>query len=444
VTARAKAGTRPRRARAKVPAGFRAVAEPRVGGTLLVAETKAGTPVLVRPMPGFVKACAVLATRFGSLDTHLPDGREVPQGLAHFLEHKMFATPDGDVFDVYARRGASANAYTTWSHTAYHVTCSSRFPENLATLLGALGTMHADAAGIAREKGIIGQEIAMYDDDPGWRGQANLLSALYRDHPLRLDPAGTKETIAPIDRPLLLATHASYYHPANLVLVVAGDVDPEAVLEAASETLVPHGPSVRHRRAAVPEPREPFAVERRQALSVVRPQVTLGMKDEPPGAEGAALVRREVESELVVDVLFGDGGLVEAPLYREGVIDESFAGSFHAEPDAAFVSVSAEVDDERAYRERLERALDDASRRGIDEGSLERARRKALGALLRSGDGPERAAFMHLGLRLADASLDDVVSSLASATRERVNARMQALLEAPRAWSIVEPRPAPR
>jgi predicted Zn-dependent peptidase len=392
-------------------------------------------------MPGFVKSCAVLATRFGSLDVALPDGRPLPQGLAHFLEHKMFATPEGDVFDVYARRGASANAYTTWSHTAYHVTCASRFPENLDTLLGALGTMHADDAGIAREKGIIGQEIAMYDDDPGWRGQANLLAAMYREHPIRLDPAGSAATIAPIDRPLLLSTHASYYAPANLVLVVAGDVDPVAVLEAAERTLVPRGAgSARVRRVPTVEPREPAERERRLALSVVRPQVTLGLKDEPLGATGPALVRREVESELVVDALCGDGGLVEAPLYRDGLVDESFSGSYHAEPDAAFVSISAEVDDEPTYRARLERELERAGARGIDAAALERSRRKAVGALLRAADGPERAAFLHLGLALADATLDDVAGALRDATLERVNARLEALLSAPRAWSVVEPR----
>ena len=170
---------------------FTSTQAPLVGGEILSAHTSLGTPVLVRRMKGFSKSYALLATRFGSLDAQLPDGTALPVGLAHFLEHKMFATPDGDVFDLYAKRGASANAYTTFNHTAYLFSCTSRFEENLETLLSTLCAMHADAKSIAREKGIIGQEIAMYDDDASWRGYFGLLGALYRDHPIRLDPAGT-------------------------------------------------------------------------------------------------------------------------------------------------------------------------------------------------------------------------------------------------------------
>lgn len=426
--------------KAPVPAGFSTRTEPWSGGTVLEAATPSGTPVLVRRMPGFTRAYAVLATRFGSLDTRLPDGRELPIGLAHFLEHKMFETPEGDVFDLYAKRGASANAYTTFGHTAYLFSCTSRFEENLDTLLDTLRAMHAEEAGIEREKGIIGQEIAMYDDDAGWRGYFNLLSALYRDHPLKFDVAGTKETIAPIDRAVLEATHAAYYHPRNLVLVVAGDVDPAVVLAHASERLATDAPGGTHRRAPVPEPDVPAAAERRQALSVSRPQVTLGIKDEPPGATGRALLVREAVTDALLDMLFGDGGRIEARLRREGLVDDTFSANYQAEPDAAFASVSAEVDAEAPYRERLSAAIEEAHREGVLEAEVERARRRAVGGWIRTFNSPERVASLLLSLAVRGATIDDVRPAFDAVTADSVRARFDSLVKRPRAWSVVEPR----
>ena len=423
-----------------VPAGFEAVPEPRTGGVVLVGRTPLGTPVHVRRMPGFSKAYAVLATRFGSLDTHLPDGTRLPLGLAHFLEHKMFATPTGDVFDVYAKRGATANAYTTFDHTAYLFACTSRFEENLLTLLGTLAAMHADAKGIEREKGIIGQEIAMYEDDPGWRSYFGLLSALYKDHPIRFDPAGSKDTIAPIDRPILERTHAAYYHPANLILCVAGDVDPAAVLSAAARVLVSDRPGEAHRRPPVAEPAAPAVPETRVALSVSRPNVTLGLKDDPPGVEGTALLARETETELLLDVLFGDGGIVEAPLYQEGVVDESLSAGYQAEPDFGFVSVSCDVDAEGPYRERLLSALETARRRGIRPEDVERAKKKALGATVRTFNSPDRLASALLALALDGTTFADTIAAIEGASAPALTARFERLLTCPRAWSVVEPR----
>jgi predicted Zn-dependent peptidase len=354
----------------------------------------------------------------------------------------MFATPDGDVFDLYAKRGASANAYTTFNHTAYLFSCTSMFDENLATLLSTLSAMHADAKAIAREKGIIGQEIAMYDDDASWRGYFGLLGALYRDHPIRLDPAGTKETIAPIDRDVLVRTHAAYYHPANLILCVAGDVDPAAVLAAAEATLVAKTPGAVNRRPPTPEPSAPATAERRESLSVSRPQVTLGWKDSPTGAGGRALLDREAETEVVLDALFGDGGLVEAPLYRDGVVDESFSASYQAEADYGFAAVSAEVDDAEAYRTRLLAEIERARRAGITAAHVERARRRALGGYVRTFNSPERAASLLLGTALKDVTIAESVEAVLRVTPARAAARLEALLACGHAWSTIVPKSA--
>jgi predicted Zn-dependent peptidase len=431
-----------RRARGGRRSRFARVEEPILGGTTLAAATSGGTEVRVRPMPGFVKAYAMLATRYGSLDTHLPDGSPLPIGIAHFLEHKMFETPDGDVFDLYAKRGASANAFTTFGHTVYLFSCTSRFEENLDTLLRTLHRLHAGKEGIEREKGIIGQEIAMYDDDASWRGFFDLLGALYREHPIRLDIAGTKETIAPIDADVLRRTHGAYYHPANLSLLVAGGVDPDLVLDRAEALLVPDAPGRAHRRAAVSEPVEVARPEVRSRLSVSRPHVRLGIKDAPVGERGPALARRDAETTLLLDTLFGDGGRIEAPLYRDGLVDETFDASYEADHDYGFAVVAAEVDAEEPYRTRLVESMEATA--GVDFApvEVERARRRALGTYLRAWNAPERVASLLLGSHMSETSLRDAIDAIEAVTPAALSARLEDLIERPRAWSVVEPREA--
>jgi predicted Zn-dependent peptidase len=418
---------------------FRTLREPLTGRRVLRTRAACGLELWVAPMPGFRQTHAMVTTRYGSLDTHLPDGSPLPEGIAHFLEHKMFQTEAGDVFDLYAARGASANAFTTFTHTSYLFAATSRFGENLDTLLETMASITTDAAGIAREKGIIGQELAMYDDDPGWRGYFNLLQALYRRHPVRLDIGGTAASIAPIDAPLLRRVHAAYYSPANLLLTVAGDVDPAAVRAAVDRRFGPRRRGRRLRRARVAEPRAVARRERRTSLSVSRPHVLLGLKDRP-GRGPLGRIRRHVEGAMLMEVLFGDGGLVQAPLYEEGLVDDSLSAGFEAEDDYAFGLVAAEVDEVAPYRRRLRRALREAAAAGISEAGVERCRRRFLGRHLRVFNAPAAVDHWLLGLALADADPGAGLRALREASRPRLQRRLRAWVEGPQAWSILTPR----
>jgi predicted Zn-dependent peptidase len=419
--------------------GLVASTEPLTGRRVLRGRTAQGSEVWVHPMPGFTKTYASVTTRYGSIDTHLPDGTALPVGIAHFLEHKMFQTEQGDVFDIYAKRGASANAYTTFDHTTYLFACSSRFEENYDTLLDTLASITTDPASVEREKGIIGQEIAMYDDDPSWRGYFGLLESLYREHPVRLDIAGTKQTIAPIDPAILARTHAAYYHPANLVVAVAGDVDPEHVLARASERLTSRVTGRRLTRGPVAEPKDVARGERRVALPIQRTRAVLGWKDEPL-LHGARRIRREVESAMVLELLFADGGRVEGPLYREGLIDDAFGAAYETGEGYAFALLAAEVDDLSGYRARLAAALKDAGRAPFGRAEVEHVRRKALGRALRTFNAPESAAHWLLELALESAEPGAEIAALRAVTPRALTRRRDELLARPAAWSIVEPR----
>ena len=404
---------------------FERLREPMTGREVHRAHAACGVEVWAAPMPGYRRCSAMMTTRYGS--------------LAHFLEHKMFQTPAGDVFDLFAARGASANAFTTFTHTSYLFSSTSRFRENLATLLETMDSIYTDPAGIEREKGIIGQELAMYDDDPGWRGYFNLLQALYRRHPVRIDIGGTRATIAPIDSAILERTHAAYYSPGNMVLTVAGAVDPDAVLAEVDRCLGTQPRGRLHRRANTPEPEGVARREVREHLSISRPTVLLGLKDRP-GRGPAGRLRRRVEGTMLFEILFGDGGRIQAPLYKQGVVDDSLSASYEAECDYAFGLVSAEVDEEQPYRRVLLAALRAAARDGLTDEEVERCRRKFLGRHLRVFNGPESSAHWMLALALEDARPGDGVAALRAATRAGLNRHLRELAQAQRSWSLVVPR----
>lgn len=409
------------------------------GPVVLRGRSRSGTDVYVARMPGFTAASAILTTRFGSMDTHLPDGTPLPDGTAHFLEHTMFQVGGQDVFDVYAARGAAANAFTTFSSTSYLFTSTGQFDANLRTLLETLRELDANDAVIEREKKIIGQEIAMYADDPAWRAYFNLMQALYRRHPVRLDIAGTNESIAGLDLALLDRVQRAFYHPRNLILVVAGDVDPAGVLALADEVLVAAGPGRRNVREPVRETKRPACTYTAESLSVSRPHVVLGLKTSPPG-RGRRLAQRQVQDAMVLELLFGDGGRIEAPLYREGLVDDSLSAGLEAEGDYAHAIISADVDDAALFHRRVARGLRDAAASGTRPEEMERVRRKARGQHLRTFNSPEATAYWLLGQALDNLPLDARVKALDGASARMLDRRLKVLAAAPRALSVVLPR----
>ena len=194
-----------------------------------------GLTVIVRPMPGYSSTHVIFATRFGSIDRDFRlDGKEVhlPAGVAHFLEHKMFEDQDGDAFAKYAKTGANANAFTSFDRTCYLFTATQQLDESLDVLLGMVTHPYFTEQTIAKEQGIIGQEIKMYDDSPDWRLITGLFECLYHSHPIRSDIAGTVESIAEITPEMLYDSCKAFYAPGNMVLAAAGNTTMEQILAA--------------------------------------------------------------------------------------------------------------------------------------------------------------------------------------------------------------------
>jgi predicted Zn-dependent peptidase len=405
-----------------------------------------GLTAYVVRKPEFTRSYATIATRYGSVDTALRRNgraRRLPDGIAHFLEHKIFETPEGDAFDLFAGRGASANAFTSFTSTRYLFGTSENYVDNLATLLDFVFDLHVTDANVEKEKGIIGQEIAMYADDPEWRIYFGALEAMYARHPVRIDIAGTRETIGTITPGLLREVHRAYYHPSIMALAAVSPAPVEATFAAVEERVEGRafGPAPGPRS---PLPREARRAHRRQAvvrLAVNRPRLLVAFKDATPPRDPRDQLRIDLASGIALDCLFGNSGSIFLKLYEAGLVDDSFSGSYTAEGSFAFGMAGGETDDARKLRAALERELAAAREQGITAEEFERTRNKAVGGFARAFNSPERIAQMLVSHHLRGTTIRDYRELLLRLELPEANRRLRALLDpAARCYSLVMPR----
>lgn len=376
-----------------------------------------GLRVCYLPKEGFSKTFAILATNFGSVDASFTiDGErhDTPAGVAHFLEHKMFEDEDGNALQKFARTGASPNAFTSHTMTAYHFSCTDRFEENLEILLKFVFTPYFTEENVAKERGIIGQEIGMMDDTPSWRLFCGLLEGLYRNHPVRVPIAGSVESIAQITPEVLYTCHRAFYSPKNMALIVCGTADFDEICRMAAQFSPAEAPEIgeRHygdRREAVNE----LTVERRMAVS--RPQFLLGFKDTPLAA-GESRLRRALLGELAVRILCGDTAPLYAELYGKRLLGRDFDTDYMLFPEGAAAILGGESRDPEAARAAIEAETARLAREGVEQALFDRMKKALYGLWLRVLDVPEayarlQAAAIFAGEDYADfAALCDTIS----------------------------------
>jgi len=363
------------------------ISYPRVAETLYRTELPNGLMVLVLPRPGFQKAYAHFATRYGGADRRFfLNGRweDTPAGVAHFLEHKMFDMADGsNALQTLSAAGASPNAYTGSSETAYHFSCTEGFYDNLRTLLSFVSQPYFTAESVAKEQGIIGQEICMCADNPGFANYYGLLSSLYAHHPLRESVAGSIESIAEITAETLYHCHEAFYRPSNMVLCVAGDVDPERIAAMAQEIL----PAAR-----LEKPQRDYggaeglaAVESRweKHMAVSQPQFYMGAKF-APAEDGLSRLRQELAAELMLSALLGESSPFFQKLYKDGLLNRRFAFQPDYSAGAAHILMVGESREPEKVLEMLRKKRDDVAARGFDAARFERCRKALYGVYLQS------------------------------------------------------------
>ncbi len=362
---------------------------------ILAATAPSGLRVFVHSRPDWTHTFAAFGTNFGSVDrVSGADGRPVPEGLAHFLEHKLFEDQHGDVSDRFAELGASTNAMTGFCGTTYIMSAVAEAGPCLDLLLGFVQDPWFTDELVAKEQGIIAQEIRMYDDDPDWRIFFGLMECLYQRHPVRDNIAGTVESIAEIDAATLRRCYDLFYHPRNMCLVVSGAMSGDAVVERVmrDQSQRPVDTRPAHERVVADEPPGRFREHFEERLPVARPRWMLGIKETIVGGGSRELLRRELATRVLLDLLFGRSSPAFEALYDDGIVDETFGVSYSAEETFGFSTLGGDTDVPERLEERVRAVFAGAVRDGVDAGALGRIRNKVLGGLLRGLDSSENVA----------------------------------------------------
>ena len=353
----------------------------RVGDAYWKVRHPSGLTIFLYPKEGFHTTYAIFGAKYGSIDNQFrrsdePEAEEVPEGIAHFLEHKLFESEEGDAFERYAKTGASANAFTSFESTAYLFSCSDNLYESLEILLDFVQSPYFTKETVEKELGIIGQEIKMYDDDPQWRVMFNYLRAMYHRHPIRLDIAGTVESIGQITPERLYRCYNTFYNLNNMVLALAGNFDKDQVLALCDRLLKPSEP-VRVQRVFPPEPEEVAAPQVEEALSVALPIFQFGYK-EPAG--GHRSEKDIAAMEVLLETLASDASPLFQRLLDRGLVNESSFGYEYFEGAGyATVIFSGESRDPQAVAGEIQAEVERLRREGIPKDAFERSKRSIYG-----------------------------------------------------------------
>ena len=367
---------------------------PRLGETVSRRTLPNGLAVMVVHKPYHAKRSAFFATRYGGMDLrYRQDGqwRDTPAGIAHYLEHKMFDTQEGSALQELARNGAVENAFTSGAMTAYYFESTEHFYENLRILLRFVSVPWFTEESVAKEQGIIAQEIRMTEDDPDWRVYEGLMTCLYRESPVRVPVAGTVESIRAITPQVLYDCHRAFYIPGNMVLVCVGDVELDRVARLAEEILPAERGEDIPRDYGAGEDDVPACRETERSMAVSMPLFLGGYKCRPC-AGGEELLRRSLIGDMACDVLFGDSSPLYTRLYEAGDINGSLGGNFDLMPGAAYLYVGGDARDPRRVFDAITAEARRLGTGGIDEAFYQRLRRAAYGQAIRSLNSFENIA----------------------------------------------------
>ncbi|MCA1030138.1 insulinase family protein [Bacillus timonensis] len=386
-----------------------------------------GLDVYILPKLGFNKTYATFTTKYGSVDNKfVPLGKKdvvsVPDGIAHFLEHKLFEKEDGDVFQTFSKQGASANAFTSFTRTAYLFSSTSNVENNLETLIDFVQSPYFTEKTVEKEKGIIGQEITMYDDNPDWRLYFGVIQNMFKEHPVKIDIAGTIDSISKITKDMLYECYETFYHPSNMLLFIVGPVDPKSMMNQIRSN------QLKKEYKDMPEITRYFDVEpigvaqKKQVLpmNVQSSKVLVGVKAKGTSRTGNDMLKHELSINLILDLLFGKSSNYYEALYNEGLIDETFSYDYTEEQGFGFAIVGGDTSDPEGLAKKLHEIMLNSSDFKVSSQELERVKKKKIGGFLRSLNSPEYIANQFTRYAFNEMNLFDVVSTMEALTEEDI------------------------
>ncbi len=399
-----------------------------------------GLQIYIMEKPQYSSNYAIYGTRYGSIDTRFSkDGGEmitVPEGIAHYLEHKLFEGEDGDAFSKYAKTGASANAFTSFDRTCYLFSCSDNFYENLDILLSFVQSPYFTKENVEKEQGIIGQEIRMYDDNPGWRVMFNLLKSMYHNHPVRIDIAGTVESIAQIDADLLYKCYETFYNPANMFICLVGNIDADKTLKQIENSIIDKQP-VQITRGEFEEPDTIVKPYVEQRLAVNTPMFCLGFKQKI-GSPYRRL-KSKVCVDLLLQVICGDASPLYARLMNEGLINDDFDCEYFNGNGYAAVIFDGESRDPERVASEIKAEINRLRVEGINKKLFSAVKCGLYGSLVRRFNSVENLAMSLTECAINDFSLFDEIKMVKSVSYDDVMKRFDVFDDENAVLSVIKP-----
>ena len=395
-----------------------------------------GLTVYLLPKNDYHKTYGLFSTNYGSIDNEfIPYGEKekvkVPDGIAHFLEHKLFEKEDGDVFQLFGKQGASANAFTSFTKTSYLFSTTDQVEKNLTTLIDFVQAPYFTEETVNKEKGIIGQEIQMYEDDPNWRMFFGILNNLYPTHPLHIDIAGTVESIDKITAQDLYTCYRTFYQPSNMVLFVVGKMEPEKLMKLIRENqeaknFPPKQEIVRY----FPENTKEIIKQSALEAAITRDKFVLGIKglDTLP-QEGTELLRYKTAINLLFQMILGNTSRNYLAMYNQGIIDDSFGFEFSLDREFHFADFSGDTDEpEKAAEKVKEIILGFADDPEVSETNLDLLKKKMLGQYFQSLNSIEYIANQFTQSLFGDRTLFDLPEIIDSIQMKDVLAAGEAFI----------------
>ncbi len=366
---------------------------------------KNGLTVLIIPKKGIQKKYMIWGTHYGSNESSfiVPGEKEVtnvPNGVAHFLEHKLFEQENGiNSLDVLTALGVEANAYTTNDHTAYLFECNDNFYEAMDELMDYVQHPYFTDENVEKEKGIIGQEIMMYDDYPEWRVYLNAMQAMYHNSPVKIDIVGTIETISKIDKDILYKCYNTFYNPSNMTMVICGDFEPEAILEEVKKRLIDTKASGEIRRIYPEEPESVAKSRIEQKLEVSTPLYAIGIKENvkcDQTSEKNEIIRKHIAIEILLNLLFGRSSNLYKRLYDKGLIFNQPSLEYEFTNIYAHILITGQSNNPEEVYQNFKNEVNKLKQEGINQEDFERIKKMIYGGYIREYNDVQDIARMFL------------------------------------------------
>lgn len=372
---------------------------------LYVKKLENGLTVMIMPKKNIQKKYMIWATNFGSIDNKFiaPNDKEetnIPDGVAHFLEHKMFEQQNGtNSLDTLTALGVNANAYTTTDHTCYLFECTDNFYPAMDELMDYVQNPYFTDQNVEKEKGIIGQEIQMYDDYPSWAVYMNAMKCMYKNNPIIIDIAGSIESISKIDKEVLYKCYNTFYHPSNMVMCFAGDFEPESLIEEVKKRLKPTEKHGEIKRIYPEEPEQIVKKENTQNMEVSMPIFVIGIKDviDNKNCTSSSIVKKHIAIEILLNMLIGKSSKLYKELYEAELITGEPYLDYEFSKQYAHVSITGQSNDPKKVLEKFEAEIKQMKENDIDLAHFQRVKNMIYGNYVKEYDDVAEICRMFVG-----------------------------------------------